>query len=219
MQNRNATDGTGETRRPWRSGAIRTSWQPALPGFEVEPQTISNLFFAIFPEPVVADRIAGVARGLRTKHRFRGRPLATPRFHVSLHRIGTYAGLSGRAVAAAREAAACISMPSFDVTFDRVMSFSGSLDNRPLVLRGDKGLMALAAFRRTLGVAMTRAGLGDSVEPVYTPHLTLLYDRNGIDDEQTIEPISWTVSEWVLVHSLVGQTRHIPLARWPLHAR
>lgn len=218
MQNRHAPDRAGESRRSWRTGAARAPWQPMLPGFEVEPQTISNLFFAIFPEPAVADRIADVARRLRSKHRFRGQPLAAPRFHVPLHRIGTYAGLSGRAVAAAREAAACISMRSFDVTFDRVVSFSGSLDNRPLVLRGDKGLAALAAFRQALGVAMTRAGLGDCVEPVYTPHLTLLHDRNGVD-EQAIEPISWTVREWVLVHSLVGQTRHVPLARWSLHAR
>jgi 2'-5' RNA ligase len=34
---------------------------------------------------------------------------------------------------------------------------------------------------------------------------------------RAIEPITWTVNEFVLVRSLVGQGRHEVLARWPLH--
>jgi 2'-5' RNA ligase len=35
-------------------------------------------------------------------------------------------------------------------------------------------------------------------------------------EARAVEPIRWTVREFVLVHSLLGQTRHVPLARWSL---
>jgi len=47
----------------------------------------------------------------------------------------------------------------------------------------------------------------------FTPHVTLLYDPRSVE-EHPIEPISWTVSEFVLIHSMQG---HAHLARWPLH--
>jgi 2'-5' RNA ligase len=45
--------------------------------------------------------------------------------------------------------------------------------------------------------------------------MTLLYDDRSVA-EQAVETIGWTAREFVLVHSLLGQTRHIPLGRWPL---
>jgi 2'-5' RNA ligase len=49
----------------------------------------------------------------------------------------------------------------------------------------------------------------------FMPHVTLLYDRQTVD-AQGITPVSWRVTEFVLVHSLLGQSRHIVLGRWPL---
>jgi hypothetical protein len=37
--------------------------------------------------------------------------------------------------------------------------------------------------------------------------------------EQFVETVGWSVREFVLVHSLLGQTRHVLLARWPLQER
>jgi RNA 2',3'-cyclic 3'-phosphodiesterase len=34
--------------------------------------------------------------------------------------------------------------------------------------------------------------------------------------EHAIEPVSWTVTGFRLVHSLLGQTRHITLGEWRL---
>ena len=45
--------------------------------------------------------------------------------------------------------------------------------------------------------------------------MTLLYDRRMVA-EQAVEPVHLTVREFALVHSLVRQSRHIELARWPL---
>jgi 2'-5' RNA ligase len=66
---------------------------------------------------------------------------------------------------------------------------------------------------------MERSGgrLARWAKGVFTPHVTLLYDGMSVA-EQPVDPISWTVGEFVLVHSLLGQTRHIILDRWPLRS-
>ena len=100
----------------------------------------------------------------------------------------------------------------FEVSFDRTASFRGRSGNRPFVLIGEKGLRRLQSFRQMLGAAMTRRGLRRLANTNFTPHVTLLYDARGVD-EYPIEPIGWTVTEFVLVRSLNG---HEHLVRWPL---
>jgi len=46
----------------------------------------------------------------------------------------------------------------------------------------------------------------------FTPHVTLLYDARDVE-EYPIEPIGWTVKEFVLIRSSNG---HEHLVRWPL---
>lgn len=70
-------------------------------------------------------------------------------------------------------------------------------------------------FQRELGVAMKKVGLGQWVDSPFTPHVTMLYDEHEVA-EQVVDAIGWTATEFVLVHSLLGQTRHVPLGRWPL---
>jgi RNA 2',3'-cyclic 3'-phosphodiesterase len=65
-----------------------------------------------------------------------------------------------------------------------------------------------------LGAALTRGGLRRLANMNFTPHVTLLYDPRSVD-EYPVEPVVWTVAEFVLVHSLKGH-RHI--ARWCLRA-
>ena len=100
----------------------------------------------------------------------------------------------------------------FEVSFDRSASFRGGPDNRPFVLIGEKGLRRLQSFRQMLGAAMMRRGLRRLANTNFTPHVTLLYDPRGVD-EYPIEPIGWTVREFVLVRSSNG---HEHLVRWPL---
>ncbi|MBO9709931.1 MAG: 2'-5' RNA ligase family protein [Caulobacter sp.] len=175
-----------------------------------------RLFFALFPDAAAAEAVARRASGLRERHALRGRPLLTDRFHVTLNHLGDHAGLRRDIVEAATEAARTVQFPAFEVTFDRVESFKGRSGSRPLVLRGDQGLRDLLSFQRELGVALARAGLGRWVERQFTPHVTLLYDDAMIEGE-VVEPLTWTVDEFVLVHSLLSQTRHIHLDRWKLN--
>jgi RNA 2',3'-cyclic 3'-phosphodiesterase len=177
-------------------------------GFTAPPT--DGVFFALFPDAEAAAQLERVAAQQCIRHRLTGRPIAAERLHVSLLGFGAHAGVPGRLVAAAVDAAATVGAAPFEVTFDRALSFLGW--PRPRVLCGDNH--DLRAFRNALGEAIAHAGLG-RVKPQWTPHVTLLYDAQGIE-EHAIAPINWTVREFVLVHSLRGEGRYIQLGRWPL---
>jgi len=189
------------------------------PRFEPPPRLTDRLFFAIFPDPHTAARIAQLAGRLRSEHALKGSLLATQRFHITLHYLGDYAGLPQDIVAKASAAAQTVAMPQFDVAFDRAASFSHKRRYSPFVLLGGDGVAALTAFQQALGVALEHAGfegiVGSDHTPRYTPHLTLLYGDHRVPS-QIVETVRWSVSEFVLVHSLLGQTQYLQLARWAL---
>ncbi len=184
--------------------------QLSLTGFDAAAPT-DQLFFAIQPDADAAARIAQLAHRLHDELGLKGKPLALERFHVTLHDLGEYAGLPQNIVTAARDAAAAVALPPFDVVFDLVVSFGGG----SLVLRGGDGVAALTAFRQALGTAMTGAGLGRRVKRSFAPHVTLLYDARRVA-EQAVDIVGWQVCEFVLVHSKLGRTEYIQLGRWPL---
>ena len=190
--------------------------QLSLPGIEpARPRRrpTDNLFYAIKPDLTAAANIEPLISQLRLEHGLKGKSLTKERFHVSLHHVGSHAGLPQEIVAAAIAAGASVTVPPLELMFDRVMSFRKS-GKQPLVLRACYD-DALEEFWRVLGVAMQRAGVGRWMTSHYTPHLTLLYDSLSVK-EQTIEPIRWTAHEFVLMHSLLGRNRHVPLAKWVL---
>ncbi|PVM86550.1 2'-5' RNA ligase family protein [Caulobacter endophyticus] len=184
-----------------------------FPELDVPPS--DRLFFGIFPQAPVAEAIAGRTRDLKGRLGLAGAPLTPDRFHVTLHHIGDYAGLPRGVVAQALEAGEAASTAApFEVVFDRAASFNNR-GNNPFTLQGRDGLSSLHGFQKALGLAMAHAGLGKQVARQFNPHVTLLYDR-ALAPETPVEPVSWTVGEFVLIHSLLGQTRHIVLGRWPL---
>ena len=190
------------------------SAQFALPGFDAEPKLQDRLFFALFPDLDTAAQIGQLAKDLRKEHGLTEKPIEEKRLHVPLHHLGDHAELPNDIVASATKAGASVLPRQFDVSFDRVMSF-GKKRNNPLVLRGADGLDALMVFQKALGVAMMKVGLAQYAETHFTPHVTLLYGHTALP-EQVVENITWTVREFVLVHSLLGRHMHVPLARWPL---
>lgn len=173
-----------------------------------------RLFFAIFPPSTTAAQVYALQQDLRVRHGLWGRALAMNRLHVTLCHLGDYVGLPPAVVARAHEAASRVCAPVIDITFDRALSFAGRERNRPFVLRSSEGAPEVQAFQRELGSAMSLSGLGKFVRP-YTPHMTLLYDSNDIS-EQPIEPVMWTCTEFRLIHSMLGQTRHVTLGSWQL---
>lgn len=170
-----------------------------------------HLFLAVVPGAGAAGRIHRLAGALRRAHGFDGKLIAPERLHISLFFLG---GLPERSIHAACEAATEVRAEPFEVSFDRTASFRGRSGNRPFVLIGESGLRRLQSFRRMLGAALTRRGLRRVANTNFTPHVTLLYDARSVG-EYPIEPIIWTVTEFVLIHSLKG---HSYLARWSLQA-
>jgi 2'-5' RNA ligase len=152
----------------------------------------ARLFLAAVPNAGTAERIHRLAGVLRRAHKFDGKLIPPERL----------------------QAAADVRAERFGVSFDRTVSFRGRSGNRPFVLIGDDGLGRLQSFRRMLGAALTRRGLRRVANTHFTPHVTLLYDARSAD-EHPIEPIFWTVTEFVLIHSRKG---HDYLARWSLQA-
>lgn len=207
--------------------------QLSLPGFDAVPLPTDGLFFALFPDARNATRIERIAHRVCGMQR-RGQPGSQPdsrpgasapvplgpdRYHVTLHHLGNYVGgLPHATVARAIRAASAIRTNAFAVAFDRVEDFRG----RPLVLRAHEGALALQEFRFALGKALESAGFAGRARAPFTPHVTLAYrepvdvKRRFIERLDETETISWTVRDFVLVHSLLGRTRHIALARWPL---
>jgi RNA 2',3'-cyclic 3'-phosphodiesterase len=185
------------------------------------PKPTDRLFFALFPSDAAIPQIIKTSQRLRDEHGLTGKSLSNDRLHVTLHHVGDYAGgLPSGLVETVQDVATNIKMPAFDVTFDRAMSFAGSPKNKPFVVRGNEGraggLADLMAFQKAFYLAMCRAGLqGPRANAKFAPHVTLVYDPVGVP-EQAVEPIRWSVHDFVLVHSLLGQTKHVHLGRWPL---
>jgi 2'-5' RNA ligase len=199
-----------------RSGSAPAS-QPALGGLgEASPS--DRLFFAVFPDAAAAARIAGLAASLRATHGLHGRPVREDRLHVTLFHLGDYRGLPPGLVDEAMQAAGKVRVPPFEAVFDGASSFAARARNRPFVLRGgDAGTAGIERLHAALGERLGATRLARWARPAFVPHVTLLYDDRAVDP-QAIEPVAWTVREFVLVHSLVGRTEHRVLARWPLGA-
>lgn len=189
--------------------------QLSLDGIPAGQPPTDRLFFGIFPSSLVAARLGRTAAGLCTRHALTGKPLAPDRFHITLFHLGDYFGLPETLVRSAMEAATTVTAPPFEVLFDYTESFLGKSHSLPVVLRASTGIDQLMSFQQNLGDALKKAGLGRYVGTQFTPHVTLLYDMKTVHREP-VEPLGWTVGEFVLVHSLLGKTRHIQLHRWSM---
>lgn len=192
-----------------------------LPGLEAPPTPKDGLFFAIFPDTRTATSIAERAQRLCVEARVRSKPLAAARLHVTLLHLGNFAGgLPQDRVDAAVKAAASIGMSPFTVEFDALDSFGKKPRPGPMVLRGGEGLADLHTLHDALEHALQSAGFWErpfSSVASFEPHVTLAYGMPWLD-KRPVEPVCWNVREFALIHSLLGRTRHIVLARWPLAA-
>lgn len=189
--------------------------QLTLPGFEAPNLVLEHrLFFATMPDQRTAAHIARLGEELRSTLGIRSKLLRTERLHITLHHLGDFPNVPEGILARACTAAAHLVMPPFDVTFDQVLSFNGRPGHRPLVLTGTANLDALVEFQQALGEVLKQVRLRVSGAR-FKPHLTLLYDGAKLDS-RPIEPITWTVRDFVLIHSWIGRTVYTEKGRWPL---
>lgn len=177
-----------------------------------------KLFFALRPDEETAERIA---RAVTAEHEARGlqaRLRPSRIFHITLHYFGYAEGEpDARVVEAASRGASELSRPAFDLGFDRFMSWGGERAARhPFVLTGGQGLEAVRELRDALVERLAAHGLA-APERAYEPHLTLRYDKRPAP-AWAVDLPGWIASEFVLVKSPQGLTRHDVIARWPLQA-
>ena len=174
-----------------------------------------RIFFACVPDADTAARIYALAETIKAARNFEGVQIRPEHLHVTLFHLGDWNGLPADIVALGQQAAAQVATSPFDVTFSRTESFRNRTGIYPFVLTGDKDAAAWRPLHTALGEALKRVGLGGATRGDFTPHVTLLRDGLRVP-ASPIVPISWTVREFVLIHSLLGKTTHIHLARWPL---
>jgi 2'-5' RNA ligase len=157
-----------------------------------------RLFLAVVPN---ADTAAGIyqrAEVIRCARNLQGALIRPEHLHATLFFLGELDALPEQIITRAVQAAAAVKMPPFEVSFDRTMSFSKGSSNHPFVLVGEPGVERLKKFRQMLGTSMIRNGLRRLVRTSFMPHVTLLYDKQNVD-EQPIEPISWMVREFLIL--------------------
>ncbi len=118
-------------------------------------------------------------------------------------------------VAAASRAAWELIRPAFDLSFDGFKSWGGErATQHPFVLTGGQSLTAVRELRDALVERLVAHGLA-APERDYEPHLTLRYDKRPAPAWSADLP-GWAASEFVLVKSPQGLTRHDVIGRWPL---
>ncbi|WP_425529833.1 2'-5' RNA ligase family protein [Xanthomonas campestris] len=145
---------------------------------------------------------------------FGGKPLAPERLHVTLHHLGDYAGgLPPSLVARASQAAERVAQQAFEVEFDRVGTFGGRRSQLPCVLRGEEQLRGLYDLQGALGRQLAHVGIAGDAQ--YTPHMTLLYCNQSLP-QRRCDPLRWTVTDFALVRSFLGQSRYQIEGRWSL---
>ncbi len=188
---------------------------PPFDRMNVERPTQHAIMFLVYPSPSDAATISGRNHRFRDRAGLRGRALLTERLHITVFSLGVYPTVPEDLIAKACKAAAMVVSPPIEIVFNRLETFERKSSDQPLVLTGADGLNPLRRFREELAMALIDVGLGRFAKTGFNPHMTLLYDRRTVRT-RAIDPVRWTMTEFVLVDSLRGQTKHVPLARWQL---
>lgn len=166
--------------------------------------SFDRLLFVLRPPVAVADHI-----DRERSHLGPGKPVRTDYLHVTLGLVD-FPLLPSRAVSAMREIGETVATGAFRIAMDRVTG-----TGRSVALRPSERIEQLHRLREQLATGMSRMGLAPARRRPFRPHITLLY-RHGAPFDREVDIVSWTVDDFLLIHSRVGLTEHIVLERWPL---
>jgi 2'-5' RNA ligase len=183
-----------------------------------QPKLPDRAFFALLLEAQDQSKFAALQRQLCYLNGITTSLLREERFHVSLQHVGDYKRLRSKTEFAARRSGRLVEMSAFEVIFRHAVSFPGRPAargrpaSRPFVLLADNG--PVCELSRLIGISMKANGLKSEVGH-FVPHMTLAYDEKFVR-RQAVDPISFVVREFILIHSLRGLTIYKDLDRWPL---
>ncbi len=161
------------------------------------------LYVMAKPPPEVAARIAALPRN----DPGRGSEL----LHVTLLKLFDLHYAPSEWLPAVIAALDSFEGAAFPLRFDRIEA------RKAVTLRTRDPLLLARSFQQALvrHLLERRAPLMLGTTP--EPHLTINYrdDRQGA---RKLEPIGWTVTEILLIESVVGKTTHVEHGRWALRA-
>lgn len=178
-----------------------------------------RLFFALQPNTRDARAISNFAGNFLDEHGIGAKIHDRDRLHVSLQSAGDHKRFHKRNAYGAKLVGKRISLEPFELEFTSIESFGaqpglrGEKPRYPLVLRTDDE--SVRELYRKLGDGMMVEKMRASAD--FKPHMTLCYLPFPFARE-TIKPMRIDVSEFLLIHSLVGLHKYEILGRWSLHA-
>lgn len=172
-------------------------------------QDAHRLFFALWPDDAVRPAL-GAAVDAVGAFEGAGRRTHPDKYHLTLHFLGGWARWPDDVAARCREAAASVQCTCFHLVVDHAGSFPRSRVGW-LAPSGNSGLDALWS---SLGHALDDAGVERRATETFSPHVTVLRGLSRRVEDSPVEPISWPVEDFVLVHSHAG--RYEVVERWPL---
>lgn len=169
------------------------------------------------PDAPARAAIATVGERLGRSRRINAPVVAAEDLHLELCPVGTPQRPQESLEATLRAAADEVSAQGFDATVDAAMRFSARDGQFPFVLCTDHATTAAALIlRRAIAAAQARRGLQVRGVSSFLPHVTLLHAAALEPIEESISPIRWRVSEFVLIRSFFGQSRFQVIGRWAL---
>lgn len=182
---------------------------PAVPGKHV-------VYFALLPPPEAAEAAARLIVSARGVHGLTAKPTPPNRLHLSLNYVGDFKRPPAPVIAKARDAARPIAARRFRVDLNRFGSWGVGGQESPIVLWGDDGVIGVSGLYSTIHKALAKLDMAPRREPEMTPHMTLTRDKAKIP-ETFVDPVGWTVDEFVLIYAVHGEGRYEVIERYPLN--
>jgi len=168
-------------------------------------QPLHRLFFALRPPAAAAAYIRHCCAWLGP-----GKWVRTDHLHVTLNILDDWPFLPLDLLAAMIAVGDRVAAKPFRVVFDQLNGRA-----RSIVLRPSERIAGLHEFQKRLATALASAGIATRLGAQFSPHLTLVY-RGRPNFTAAVDAASWTVTEFLLIESLVGWTEHRVRGRWPL---
>lgn len=185
--------------------------QPLQPRLPRSSGGSERLFFALWPDDTTRQDIIQVVRSIRREREPRGTWVEAHRYHLTVRFLGAFRELPQSLPAQACLAASEVNAAEFNLTLDRLGSFS-----RVWWLGCSVLPPALMALWQALGASLARHA--DWQQPAdFTPHVTILRkaDRPVAAD---VPAVRWSVRSFALVRSRRGGTGsdYEVIGEWPL---
>jgi 2'-5' RNA ligase len=193
-------------------GDVPTPAPRVVPSRKPVSQPAHTWFFALRPSQEDALRLQTYAERFLLSHGVSGKRIGAERLHITLDLVGHDVEPAIENVAT--RVGERVQCKAFDVLFDAAMTFSAP--SAPLVLLGGQGLDAVRALRTELACALADTGFAPPHS--FEPHMTLCYDPRHRLARTPIAPLGFRATEFVLVKSHIGFSRHEVLRTWALLA-